>query len=84
MSGLFIRILISLLSIYNYVLLARVLLSWVQTDSLRQIQIFLYKITEPVLAPIRRIMPSTGGWDFSPVVAFLLIGILIRFLTNIL
>jgi len=37
---------------------------------------FLYETTEPLLAPIRRILPATGSIDFSPIVAFLLIGLL--------
>ncbi len=83
-TGLIIKTLISLLRIYNYLILGRVLLSWFRSESLIKIYIFFHNITEPVLGPIRRIMPDTGGWDFSPVIAFILIDILIRFLSSIL
>lgn len=82
-SGFIIMILIRLLQIYSYLLLARVILSWF-VSPFSQIYRFFWGITEPVLAPIRNILPNLGGWDFSPIVAFIIIDLLSRFLISIL
>lgn len=44
----------------------------------------LYSLTEPVLRPIRRLLPSTGGIDFSPLVALLGIWVILQILSNLL
>jgi YggT family protein len=64
-----------LFELYAIILLARVLLSWVQVDPNNQLVKIIYQLTEPLLAPIRRLLPQGGGMDFSPIVAF--IGILV-------
>ncbi len=63
--------------LYQIVLLARVLLSWVQVDPYHPAVQFLYQITEPVLRPIRQIVPPTAmGLDFSPLIAMVLVEVL--------
>ena len=62
--------------LYMFVLLARVLLSFVQVDPYHPAIQFLYQITEPVLQPLRQILPPAGGLDFSPFVAMLLVQLL--------
>lgn len=65
-------------------LIAQVILSWLVAFNLvntrhpfvNSVGRFLYQITEPVLRPIRRIVPSFGGIDLSPLIAALLIGFL--------
>ncbi len=57
--------------LYSIILLARVLLSWIQVDPHNQLVQIIYQLTEPLLAPIRRVLPQTGGMDFSPIVAFI-------------
>lgn len=60
------------LSVYQIILLGRVLLSWIPNMDYRNpIVRFLYAATEPILEPIRRMLPSTGGMDFSPLIVFL-------------
>ena len=57
-------------------LLARVILSWVNIDQsspFYPIVNISHQVTEPMLAPIRRVLPKTGTFDFSPIVAFILI-----------
>ena len=56
-------------------LLGRVIMSWVSPRFDSPLGRFLYETTEPILAPIRRVLPSMGMIDFSPIVAFLLLGI---------
>ncbi len=67
-----VEILSMALQIYSYVLLARALLSWIPNlDPYNPIVQFLFQITEPVLDPIRKLIPPLGGMiDISIIVAF--------------
>jgi YggT family protein len=60
------------LTAYYWIIIVRALVSWVNPDPRNPIVQFLHRATEPVLAPIRRRLP-TGRWgiDFSPLVAIL-------------
>ncbi|GFO63957.1 YggT family protein [Geomonas paludis] len=62
-----------LLTIYKYILLASVIISWVNADPYNPIVSFIYRVTEPALRRIRRYMPDTGMLDLSPLVLFALI-----------
>ena len=55
---------------------ARIILSWVDPGGQMRINQVLYEITEPILAPIRRIMPNMGMLDLSPMVAIILLEVL--------
>lgn len=67
-----VEILSMVLQIYSYVLLARALISWIPNlDPYNPVVQFLYQITEPVLEPIRKLIPPLGGMiDISIIVAF--------------
>lgn len=69
----FANILDMALNIYLWIILARAILSWVNPDPYNPIVQFLYKVTEPVLYPIRRMMPYGVGIDFSPLIVILVI-----------
>jgi YggT family protein len=62
-----------LLEIYSYVIVAAALISWVSTDPRNPIVAFLRQVTEPVLAPVRRLLPpwKTGGLDLSPLIVII-------------
>jgi YggT family protein len=60
------------------VVLARVLLSFVDPGGRSRFAPFIISTTEPLLAPIRRILPRTGMVDFSPFVAILVLGMILR------
>ncbi len=62
-----------LFELYIIVLLARVLLSWVQIDPHNPIVNLIHQLTEPLLEPIRRLLPQSGALDFSPMVAFVVV-----------
>jgi len=62
-----------LLTIYKYLLIANVIISWVNADPYNPIVRFIYRVTDPLLNRIRRHMPDTGMLDLSPMVAFALI-----------
>jgi len=56
-------------------LLLRVLLSWVNMGS-GTFSDWIFRLTEPILAPLRRVIPPIGGLDFSPMVALFLLELL--------
>lgn len=77
-------LLIYLLNFYTLIILARVLLTWVPNlDYSNPIVRFLFDVTEPVLKPIRDVMPPRSGLDFSPIVVIIIITILTRVLLNL-
>ena len=59
-------------------ILARSIMSWVVQDSSNPLVAIVYHLTEPVLGPIRRMLPNFGGLDLSPVVAIIIIYIIQR------
>jgi YggT family protein len=61
------------LELYMYVIIARALISWVNPDPWNPIVQFLNRATEPVLAPIRRMIGLRIGMDVSPIVVILII-----------
>ena len=72
-----------LLTAYTWIIIAQAILSWVRPDPYSPIVRFLYSVTEPVLRPIRRRMPSgLGGFDFSPMVVILVIVFLQNFVVD--
>ena len=74
------------LTICYWLILIRALISWVNPDPYNPIVQFLYKTTEPILNPIRRMLPlNVGiGIDLSPLIAFLIIIFLRSFLVRTL
>lgn len=68
---------IGLISLW-LLILGRVLISWVDPVGRSQLASFLVSATEPILAPVRRVLPQTGMMDFSPLVVLLILGVLWR------
>jgi YggT family protein len=60
------------------VVVARVLLGWVNPTYQGPVGRFLFETTEPLLAPIRRFMPKTGMVDLSPLVLMLILGFVVQ------
>lgn len=73
-----------LLWAYIWIIIIRALLSWVNPDPWNPIVRFLYRVTEPVLRPIRRRLPWQTGIDFSPILVILALVFLQRFLVPVL
>lgn len=65
-----------LLTLYKYILLASVVVSWVNADPYNPLVNFIYRVTDPILRRIRQRMPDTGMLDLSPLVAFAAIYVL--------
>jgi YggT family protein len=78
-----VEVVILLLDIYMYIIIARVLLSWVNPDPFNPIVRFLYNVTEPVLGWVRRHVPIVfGGLDLSPILVMIAIAVMKRVLIN--
>ncbi len=78
MGQLLTFVLQSLVTAAWLVVLGRVLMSWIDPRFEKPLGQFLYSLTEPFLAPIRRVLPQTGTFDFSPLVLLLGLGLLMR------
>ena len=77
MSFLLAIIISNLFDIVQILILARVILSWITHDPYNKYIQIIYSITEPILKPIRDIFPvQMGGFDFSVIIAFFIIGFL--------
>jgi YggT family protein len=66
----------ALLDLYSLVVLVAVVSSWMQFDPRNPIVAGVRGMTDPVLQPIRQLMPQMGGLDFSPMVLLLLLRML--------
>ena len=68
-----------LIVVLMLLVLARVVVSWTAPTGGGGVVAFIYRVTEPVLAPIRRVIPPSGGIDWAPLIATLVLGLLLRF-----
>jgi YggT family protein len=72
-----------LVTIFWFLLIARVVLSWTNPMGGGGLTAFIYQATEPILAPIRRVLPPTGNVDWSPLIAMLLMGVILRLIVRL-
>ena len=72
------------LQAFMLILIIRALISWVNPDPYNPIVRFLYRVTEPVLRPVRRWLPPMSGLDLSPMLVLLAIYFLRSFLVPVL
>jgi YggT family protein len=73
-------LLVRLLDIYSLILLVSVVLSWTGLPDGHPVVRVTRALTEPLLAPIRKVLPTMGGIDFSPMVLIIAINLLRRML----
>ena len=66
-------ILSKILVVMQFAIIARALFSWFDPTGRTPIGALLMKVTDPIIIPIRRVLPSAGFMDFSPLVALLII-----------
>ena len=84
------QLILKILDIYSAIIIASAIMSWlvafgvvnVRNQFIRVVVDLLYRVTEPVLRPLRRLLPNLGGIDISPVVALLLIIVIQHFIAN--
>jgi len=82
-------IILIVLDLYIWLLIAAAILSWLiafnvvntRNQLVSAVSEFLYRITEPVLAPIRNMLPNLGGLDISPIILILIIMFIERVIT---
>ena len=88
----FVELIDIVLTFYTWVVVIYVVLSWLvafdvintRNHFVRTLGDFLYRLTEPALRPIRRILPNLGGVDLSPMVLILLLWLIRRMLREYL
>ena len=73
-----------LFNVIYFLLVIRIILSWFAVRTYNEIVQIIYKITEPILAPFRRLPLRMGAMDFSPILAFLVIAFLRNFVVGVL
>ena len=69
-----------LVLVMNLAIFGRAIMSWISPAGGDPLSAVLYQITEPILKPVRQIMPSTGMIDLSPLVALILMNVIAYFL----
>lgn len=72
-----------LITVLMILVIARVIVSWVAPSGGGGMVAFIYQATEPLLAPIRRLVPPSGGLDWAPLIAMLLLGLLLRVIVRL-
>jgi YggT family protein len=80
MGNILVTVLEVLYWVFFLLILARIILSYI--NGFYEIRDLVFRITEPVLGPVRRILPSTGGFDFSPIIVLLVAQLLKRVLQS--
>ena len=80
------ELIVGLIEIYCWVVVARVLISWINPDPYNPIVQFLRGVTDPAIETVRRFMPNflwSTGLDFTPLILILLLRVIIMFLASI-
>jgi YggT family protein len=85
-SGLIIltvaHLLKTILYIYLFIIIVQVIISWINPDAYNSITMIMYQLSEPILRPVRQIIPSAGGFDFSPLIILVIINLLMILLIS--
>jgi len=76
------KLFVAILQVYSMLILARVILSWVNPAPRNELLLMVIRATEPVLAPLRALIPLRGV-DLSPIMAWLLIQLLMRLILKV-
>lgn len=71
-------------TVFTLLIIVRVLLSWVSPDPRNAVVRIVHQLTEPVLAPVRNVLPTAGGIDFSPLLVLIGVQILESVLVRLL
>lgn len=74
----------TLATVLFFAIIIRAILSWIMPNMGAGLSRVLMDITEPILAPIRRVLPPLGGIDFSPLLAMILIQVASYVLTSVI
>ena len=77
----FLRFLELLCEVLTFIILLRTIISWISPGQTNALTRILYQVTEPLLAPLRHIIPRVAMLDFSPLVAIILLQVIATLLT---
>jgi YggT family protein len=82
----FVGVVLFIINIYYYAILASIIMSFVMmfsgSTNPHPLLLLVWQLTEPIMAPVRKIIPSMGGLDFSPIFIFIAIQIIQNFILN--
>lgn len=81
--ALILDIVITFLQIMTWAIIGRALISWIDPRGTNPISRFLFELTEPIVGPIRSVVPRIGMIDISPIFAILLLQVLARMLAQV-
>ncbi|MBL7068491.1 MAG: YggT family protein [Candidatus Omnitrophica bacterium] len=71
-------------NVIYFLLVIRIILSWFGVNRYNELVQILFRITEPILAPFRRLPLQMGAMDFSPIIAFIILAFLRNFVVGLL
>ena len=83
MEEILVRVINIIAEVFFWAVFARILLSWVRIEVDPTIMRLLQDFTDPVLVPIRNMMPQVGMFDFSPIVSLLLVRVAAQLLIGV-
>ncbi|MFK7912397.1 MAG: YggT family protein [Pseudomonadales bacterium] len=75
--------LLLVLRIFYWSILIGIIASFIAPQNDHPLLLLIYQITEPLLAPARKLLPAMGGLDFSPIIVFLILGVIERILPSL-
>ncbi len=82
----FVGVVLFIINIYYYAILASIIMSFVMmfsgSTNPHPLLLLVWQLTEPIMAPVRKIIPSMGGLDFSPIFIFIAIQIIQNFILS--
>lgn len=76
------KLLVLLIYIYIFVIIIQAIISWIQPGSYSPFTILLYQLSDPLVKPIRRYIPATGGIDWSPFIILILLNLALMLLAK--
>ncbi|MCZ6805015.1 MAG: YggT family protein [Proteobacteria bacterium] len=72
----FAHLLQTVVYVYMFIIIIQIVISWVNPGAYNPITVIMYKLSEPVLKPARRLIPPAGGFDWSPMVVLIIINLM--------
>lgn len=80
----FFQLLDLILTVYIWLIIARAIISWINPSPYHPVVRFLYRVTEPILSPLRKVIPPIAGLDITPLIIIFFIYFLQNFLRKLM
>ena len=78
----FAHLLKTLIYVYIFIIIVQVIISWVNPGAYNPLTVIMHQLSEPVLTPVRRLIPPAGGFDWSPLVAMIILNLALILLVS--